>query len=56
MQSGHFEKLGHLIEDAVNKNNGRQAVLVAHSMGSLVSLYFIIRQDADWRYAATYHP
>ena len=42
-----------LIEHAVKTNDGRPAVLVAHSMGCLVSLYFITRQSADWRHAST---
>lgn len=49
-QTGHFDMMRDLIEHAVKKNNGRQAVIVAHSMGSLVSLYFITRQSADWRF------
>ena len=48
-QTGHFDKMRDLIEHAVKKNGGRQAVIVAHSMGCLVSLYFITRQSADWR-------
>lgn len=49
-QSGHFDKMRDLIEHAVKSNGGKQAVIVAHSMGSLVSLYFITRQNADWRF------
>ena len=37
-----------LIEEAVEKNDGRKAMLVAHSMGSLVSLYFLDHKSADW--------
>ena len=49
LQTGHFDKMRDLIEHAVKKNGGKQAVIVAHSMGCLVSLYFITRQSADWR-------
>ncbi|KAL3143630.1 hypothetical protein ABBQ38_002426 [Trebouxia sp. C0009 RCD-2024] len=48
--SGHFDKMRALIEHAVKVNDGKPAVLVAHSMGCLVSLYFITRQSADWRF------
>ena len=37
-----------LVEEAVEKNGGRKAMLVAHSMGSLVSLYFLDHKNADW--------
>ena len=50
LQDGHFDRMRELIEHAVQLNSGRQAVLVAHSMGGLVSLYFITRQSPEWRY------
>ena len=45
---GYFDALRDLVETAVHKNGGLPAVLVAHSMGSLVSLYFINRQGPEW--------
>lgn len=51
LQDGHFDRMRELIEHAVSINSGRPAVLVAHSMGGLVSLYFITRQSPEWRYA-----
>ena len=47
-QVGYFDALRDLAETAVHKNGGLPAVLVAHSMGSLVSLYFIKRQGPEW--------
>ena len=36
------------MEAAVSKNDGKPAVIVAHSMGCLVSTYFLARKDAGW--------
>eukprot|EP00891_Asterochloris_glomerata_P001746 jgi/Astpho2/1746/fgenesh1_pg.00032_%23_73_t len=47
-QVGTFDNMTSLIEEAVKKNDGRKAMLVAHSMGSLVSLYFLDHKNADW--------
>jgi lysophospholipase-3 len=49
MQVGWFARLQQLVEQAVQQNNNRPAVFVAHSMGCLVSLYFLTRQSPDWR-------
>lgn len=45
---GFFGALTSLVESAVEKNGGKPAVIVAHSMGCLVSTYFLARKDADW--------
>ena len=42
---GNFTKL---IEHAVAKNDGQPATIVAHSLGCLVSLYFLTRQEPAW--------
>ena len=48
VQVGTFDNMTSLVEEAVEKNDGRKAMLVAHSMGSLVSLYFLDHKNADW--------
>jgi lysophospholipase-3 len=47
-QVGFFGALTSLLESAVDKNDGKPAVIVAHSMGCLVSTYFLARKDTDW--------
>ena len=37
-----------LIELAVASNEGRQATIVAHSLGCLVSLHYIMQQPPEW--------
>lgn len=55
-QVGFFGALTSLIESAVSKNDGQPAVIVAHSMGCLVSTYFLTRKDEDWlkKYVASF--
>ena len=48
MQVGYYRNLTALIEHAVDSNDGRQATIVAHSLGCLVSLYFITQQPSEW--------
>ena len=48
MQVGYYKNLTELIEHAVDSNDGRQATIVAHSLGCLVSLYFITQQPSEW--------
>ncbi|CAL5222795.1 g5211 [Coccomyxa viridis] len=47
-QEGYFADLAELIEGAVASNGGRPATIVAHSLGCLVSLYFIARRSRQW--------
>lgn len=47
-QVGFFGALTSLVESAVAKNGGQPAVIVAHSMGCLVSTYFLSKKDAGW--------
>ncbi|KAK9800276.1 hypothetical protein WJX73_002429 [Symbiochloris irregularis] len=48
-QVGFFEAFKALIQGAVDKNEGKPAVIVGHSMGCLVMLYFLSRQLPAWR-------
>ena len=48
MQVGFFAAFRGLIEKAVEQNNNSPAVIAAHSMGCLVSTYFLSRQSAEW--------
>ncbi|KAK9814182.1 hypothetical protein WJX72_001833 [[Myrmecia] bisecta] len=48
-QVGFFQNLTNVVEAAVEKNAGRPALLVAHSMGCLVTLYFLMHQTAEWK-------
>ena len=48
VQVGYYKNLTDLIEHAVDSNDGRQATIVAHSLGCLVSLYFITQQPSEW--------
>ena len=49
MQVGFFEAYRVLIEKAVYQNGGKPAVIVAHSMGCLVSAYFLHKQSTWWQ-------
>ena len=49
MQLGFFEALKALIETAVERNGGQPAVIVGHSMGCLVTLFFLNQQLPAWR-------
>lgn len=48
MQVGFYANLTQLVEHAVDSNDGRQVTLIGHSLGCLVSLYFIMQQPTDW--------
>ena len=48
VQVGYYANLTQLIEHAVESNDGRQATIIGHSLGCLVSLYFIMQQPTDW--------
>lgn len=48
MQVGYFQQLEELIEHAVESNDGRPAAIVAHSLGCLVSLYFLKGRPPTW--------
>jgi predicted alpha/beta hydrolase family esterase len=41
LQIGWFKRFQNLIEEAVDRNHGQPAVLIAHSMGNLVTYYFV---------------
>ena len=49
MQVGYYARLQKLVEQAVQQNENRPAVFLAHSMGCLVTLYFLTKQSPDWR-------
>lgn len=51
MQVGFFAALKGLIEKAVRQNQNSPAVIAAHSMGCLVTAYFLNRQSAEWQAA-----
>ena len=53
--TSYFERLRALTESASARNSGRKVVLVSHSMGGLVSIYFLRRQSQQWkdRYVAS---
>jgi Lecithin:cholesterol acyltransferase len=40
-QIGWFKRFQNLVEEAVEKNHGQPVVLIAHSMGNLVTYYFL---------------
>ena len=48
LQEGYYTALAQLIEGAVARNGGRPAIIVAHSLGCLVSLYFLARRSSGW--------
>lgn len=49
-QTGHFDRFKKLIEDAVAQHH-RPAVIISHSMGSLVTLYLLTHlTDKAWRW------
>ncbi len=45
---GFYDNLTQLVEHAVDSNEGRQVTIIGHSLGCLVSLYFIMQQPSDW--------
>ena len=49
LQLGFFDALKNLVEEAVNSNGGQPAVIVGHSMGCLVTLFFLNPQLPAWR-------
>ena len=50
-QVGFFAAFKGLIEKAVQQNDNSPAVIAAHSMGCLVTAYFLNRQSAEWQAA-----
>lgn len=38
-----------LVQEAVRRNGGRRVVIIAHSLGTLYSWYFLRQQSAEWR-------
>ena len=51
LQVGFFAAFKGLIEKAVQQNENSPAVIAAHSMGCLVTAYFLNRQSAEWQAA-----
>lgn len=50
LKTGYFDKLKQLIEDVYNNNSQQRIVLLAHSMGSPTSLYFLTKiVDQEWK-------
>ncbi|CAG0886208.1 unnamed protein product [Darwinula stevensoni] len=47
--SEYFIELKKLIEDTYENQGKRRVVLLAHSMGSLVSVYFLNQQSQSWK-------
>ncbi|CAH0556856.1 unnamed protein product [Brassicogethes aeneus] len=45
----YFVKLKKLIEETYEENGKAQVILLAHSMGSLMSLYFLNQQSQYWK-------
>ncbi|XP_076254816.1 lysosomal phospholipase A and acyltransferase-like isoform X1 [Rhynchophorus ferrugineus] len=45
----YFIALKNLIEDTYDKNNNTSVMLVAHSMGGPMSLYFLNQQSQSWK-------
>lgn len=45
----YFVNLQKLVEDTYTKNNNTKVVVVAHSMGNPVFLYFLNRQQQSWK-------
>ena len=48
-QVGYYANLTALVEGAVAANGGTKALLLAHSMGNLVSLAFLRMHTPAWR-------
>ncbi|CAH8832885.1 unnamed protein product [Trichobilharzia szidati] len=45
----YFDKLKQLIEETYENGENRPVYLLAHSMGSLYSMYFLKQQTKDWK-------
>lgn len=45
----YFEKLKTLVEDTYTENGNKSVMLIAHSMGGPMSLYFLNEQTQDWK-------
>merc|ERR1712025_303159 len=48
-QEKYFKNLKKLIEDTYEKNGKKPVIMIAHSMGCTMSLYFLTKQDQDWK-------
>lgn len=46
VQIGWYKRFQNLIEEAVAKNHGQPAIIITHSMGGLVTYYFL-KQVSD---------
>ena len=49
MLSEYFHNLADLVEETFSLNGGRRVVLVSHSLGSLMTLYFLQHRDQQWK-------
>ena len=56
--TSYYQDLRQLIEHASERNAGRKVVLVSHSLGGLVTLYFLRQQSQAWkdRYVHSFVP
>lgn len=45
----YFVKLKQLVEDTYTENENKSVMLIAHSMGGPMSLYFLNQQAQDWK-------
>lgn len=45
----YFVKLKQLVEDTYAENDNKSVMLIAHSMGGPMSLYFLNAQTQDWK-------
>jgi len=48
-QEEYFKQIKVLIESTYNENGQTQVILLTHSMGSSMMLYFLIHQSAEWK-------
>lgn len=45
----YFKDLQELVEETYQKNNNTRVVVIGHSMGNPVFLYFLNRQPQSWK-------
>jgi len=48
-QGQYFDRLKRLVEDSFERSGRRRVTLISHSMGGLLSLYFLQQQTEDWK-------
>lgn len=47
--SGYYSQLTKLVEDTYTINNNSKVVLLGHSLGNLVLLYFLNQKTQEWK-------